>query len=207
MAQTRFTCTLTKADEPSCPSYARVTIMDSEGGSARACPRRGVAALDGIASLTWARPTPKGLNEWERRALELSEERSRVVTRTRAPRCQPSFATADDVPVACPIGRSTPGTDGHLRRAWYTGSRADGQADPLRIPTFQATGQPVSDWPLSSLAGPPLADSSLGLSGLRHLLRGIRLGDHVEGGIQHRLDYGAINGTRKLDDDPATVVR
>ena len=31
MAQTRFTCTLTRADEPACQSYARVTIMDSEG--------------------------------------------------------------------------------------------------------------------------------------------------------------------------------
>jgi len=35
---------------------ARVTIVDSEGGSARACPRHGVAALDGIASahVGWA---------------------------------------------------------------------------------------------------------------------------------------------------------
>jgi len=115
---------------------ARVTIVDSEGGSARACPRHGVAALDGIASAHVGWADSKGLNEWEGRALELSEERSRVVTRTRAPRCQPSFATADDVPVACPIGRSTPGTDGHLRGARYTGSPADGQADPLRIPTF-----------------------------------------------------------------------
>ena len=49
MAQTRFTCILTKADEPACQSYARVTIMDSEGASARACPRHAVAALDGIA--------------------------------------------------------------------------------------------------------------------------------------------------------------
>ena len=31
MAQTRFTCTLTRADEPACQSYARVTIVDSEG--------------------------------------------------------------------------------------------------------------------------------------------------------------------------------
>ena len=31
MTQTRFTCTLTQADEPACPSYARVTIADSEG--------------------------------------------------------------------------------------------------------------------------------------------------------------------------------
>jgi hypothetical protein len=41
---------------------------------------------------------------------------------------------------------------------------------------------------------------------LRHLLRGIRLGDHVAGGIQHRLDDGAIKSSGKPDDDPATVV-
>jgi hypothetical protein len=34
MAQTRFTCTLTTADEPACQSYARVTITDSEGATA-----------------------------------------------------------------------------------------------------------------------------------------------------------------------------
>ena len=33
MTQTRFTCTLTQADEPACQSYARVTIVDSEGAS------------------------------------------------------------------------------------------------------------------------------------------------------------------------------
>ena len=37
MTQTRFTCTLTKADEPPCQSYARVTIVDSEGARARGC--------------------------------------------------------------------------------------------------------------------------------------------------------------------------
>ena len=65
MAQTRFTCTLTQVDEPACQSYARVTIMDSEGDSARACPRHAVAALDGIidAHIDWA--DSKGLNEWE----------------------------------------------------------------------------------------------------------------------------------------------
>ncbi len=77
MAQTRFTCRFTKADEPSCQSYARVTIVDAEGAIARGCPRHAVAALDGIADahVDWA--DSKGLNEWERRALELSEERSR----------------------------------------------------------------------------------------------------------------------------------
>ncbi len=48
MAQTRFTCTLTRADEPACQSCARVTIADSEGATARGCRRHAVAALDGI---------------------------------------------------------------------------------------------------------------------------------------------------------------
>ena len=78
MAHTRFTCTLTRADEPACQSYARVTIMDSEGITARGCPRHAVAALDGItaAYIDWT--DSKGLNEWERKALELSEERSQL---------------------------------------------------------------------------------------------------------------------------------
>jgi hypothetical protein len=78
MAPTRFTCTLTRADEPACQSYARVTIVDSEGATGRGCPRHAVAALDGIAGahIDWAES--KGLNEWERKALELSEERSEL---------------------------------------------------------------------------------------------------------------------------------
>jgi hypothetical protein len=76
MAQTRLTCTLTRVDEPACPSYACVTITDFAGDTARACPRYAVAALDGItgAHVDWA--DSKGLNEWERKALELSDERS-----------------------------------------------------------------------------------------------------------------------------------
>jgi hypothetical protein len=31
MPQTRFTCTLTRTDEPACQTYARVMITDSEG--------------------------------------------------------------------------------------------------------------------------------------------------------------------------------
>jgi hypothetical protein len=81
MAPTRFTCTLTRADEPACQSYARVTIVDSEGATGRGCPRHAVAALDGIAGahIDWA--DSKGLNEWERKALELSEERSELSAR------------------------------------------------------------------------------------------------------------------------------
>jgi hypothetical protein len=78
MPQTRFTCTLTKADECACQSYARVTIVDSEGASARACPHHAVAALDSIASARVDWPDSKGLNEWERKALELAEERSQL---------------------------------------------------------------------------------------------------------------------------------
>jgi hypothetical protein len=44
MAQTRFTCTLTRADEPACRSYARVTITDCVGATARACPRQALPA-------------------------------------------------------------------------------------------------------------------------------------------------------------------
>jgi hypothetical protein len=76
MAQTRFTCTLTRADEPACQAYARVTIADSQDATARGCPRHAVAALDGIigAHVDWA--DSKGLSQWERTALELAEERS-----------------------------------------------------------------------------------------------------------------------------------
>jgi len=78
MAQTRFTCTLTRTDEPACQSCARVTIVDSEADTARGCPRHAIAALDGItgAHVDWA--DSKGLNQWERMALELSEERSKL---------------------------------------------------------------------------------------------------------------------------------
>jgi len=78
MTQTRFTCTLTKADEPPCQSYARVTIIDAQGAAARGCPRHAVAALDGItgARIDW--PDSKSLNQWERTALELAEERSQL---------------------------------------------------------------------------------------------------------------------------------
>jgi hypothetical protein len=78
MTHTRFTCSLTRADEPACQSYARVTIADSEGDSACGCPRHAVAALGGItgAHVDWT--DSKGLNEWERKALELTGERSEL---------------------------------------------------------------------------------------------------------------------------------
>ena len=78
MTQTRFTCTLTKADEPPCQSYARVTIIDAEGTTARGCPHHAVAALNGItgARVDWS--DSRGLDSWERKALELAEERSQL---------------------------------------------------------------------------------------------------------------------------------
>ena len=55
-----------------------MTIIDSEGASGRGCPRHAVAALDGItgAHVDW--PDSTGLNQWERKALELAEERSQL---------------------------------------------------------------------------------------------------------------------------------
>jgi len=83
MAQTRFTCTLTTADEPACQSCARVTIVDTERTSARACPRHALDALNG-AQVNW--PDSKGFNEWEPRALELAEnEASSASSHAREP--------------------------------------------------------------------------------------------------------------------------
>jgi hypothetical protein len=80
----RYRCILTIADEPPCGSYARVTIVDATGETARGCPRHAVAALDGIAGarVDWA--DSRGLNEFERTALELSGERSLLATRPEA---------------------------------------------------------------------------------------------------------------------------
>ena len=78
MTQTRFTCTLTTSDEPACQSYARVTVMDSEGATARGCPRHAVAALKGITSAHVDWTDSKSLNEWECSALVLAEERSQL---------------------------------------------------------------------------------------------------------------------------------
>jgi len=59
MAQTRFTCTLTIADEPACQSYARVTITDAQGNTARGCPRHAVAALNVLTGAHANGPTPR----------------------------------------------------------------------------------------------------------------------------------------------------
>jgi hypothetical protein len=93
----RFLCTLTRADEPGCTRYARVTITDTEGERARACPPHAVAALNGItgARIDWA--DSLGLNEYEREALELSEERSQLsVNQPRPePDAEPAWSAED----------------------------------------------------------------------------------------------------------------
>jgi hypothetical protein len=98
----RFLCILTRADELACERYARVTITDTEGGSARACPRHAVAALDGItgARVDWA--DSLGLNEYERKALELSEERSQLSATQPVPEpdAEPGRSAGDARPSA-----------------------------------------------------------------------------------------------------------
>jgi hypothetical protein len=73
----RFRCVLTRADEAPCTSYARVTLTDATGDTARGCPRHALAALDGItgARVDWA--DTRGLNQYERAALELAEDTAR----------------------------------------------------------------------------------------------------------------------------------
>lgn len=52
--------------------------MDYAGAAARGCPRHTVAALDGIVSAHVDSADSKDHNEWERKALELAEERSQL---------------------------------------------------------------------------------------------------------------------------------
>ena len=59
MAQTRFTCTLTRAGEPACQSYARVTIADSLGATARGGPATRSPRSTASLALTWVGPIPK----------------------------------------------------------------------------------------------------------------------------------------------------
>jgi hypothetical protein len=78
MAQTRFTCTLTRADEPAFQSYARPqswTPKEPAPAHVPAMPSQHPTALPAPAS---TEPTPKALNEGERKALELAEERDRL---------------------------------------------------------------------------------------------------------------------------------
>jgi hypothetical protein len=77
MAQTGFTCTLTRADEPACQSYAQVTIMGSEGALARGCPWSAVPALDSItgAYVDWSDSGPQRMGA---QGLELVAGRSQL---------------------------------------------------------------------------------------------------------------------------------
>jgi hypothetical protein len=70
----RFQCALTISDEPKCTTYARVTVTDAAGDSVRACTTHAIRGLEGIdgARVEWA--DTKGLNEYERKALEMTEE-------------------------------------------------------------------------------------------------------------------------------------
>jgi hypothetical protein len=76
--QGRFQCALTRDDEPPCTTYAPVAIADATGDCARAYVRHAAAALDGIdgARINWA--DTRGLNQFERKALELTEEISQL---------------------------------------------------------------------------------------------------------------------------------
>src|ERR1700750_1430649 len=76
-----------------------------------------------------------------------------MVMRIGTPRCPPSCATTEDVPVACPIGRSTPGTYGYSRTVRDTGSPADGQADPLRVDVAKDAGVVCTRTPHPSRPG------------------------------------------------------
>ena len=78
--------------------------MDTEAPSARACPRHAVAALDGItgARVDWT--DSRGLNEWERTALELSGAQRRLaygISTVRGPRVTNGL-TAQAGRLCCP---------------------------------------------------------------------------------------------------------
>jgi hypothetical protein len=81
--QTRFTCILTEPTNPHA-SPTRVTIVDSERASARACPRHAVAVLECIASARVDWPDSKGLNEGECTALELAGNEANLDSEDRA---------------------------------------------------------------------------------------------------------------------------
>jgi hypothetical protein len=89
MDASRFRCLLTIADEGPCGRYARVTVIDLDGESARGCARHAVQALNGITGLQVDWDDSRGLNEYERSAIELAEERNYL-----AERHMPSVADA-----------------------------------------------------------------------------------------------------------------
>jgi hypothetical protein len=95
----RFTCALA----PACRSYARVTIADTEGDTARACPCHAVAALNGVtgARVIWA--DTRGINDHERTALRIAEDRSQLAA---GPRMSPCTCTPVRCAVCDGVGRS-----------------------------------------------------------------------------------------------------
>ncbi len=109
------------------------------------------------------------------------------------------------VPVACPIGRSAPGTHGHFRTAGYTGSRAERQADPLRKPTFKAAGRTAASIAAKSglptpqrsasalqLGAYPLNDLIVGVIGcLPCLFRGLFMVTTLWGRVKKTVDSSA----------------
>ena len=75
---------LTIADEGPCGRYAPVTVidldldLDLDGESARGCARHPIQALNGITGLRVGWDDSLSLNEHERSAVELTEERSQL---------------------------------------------------------------------------------------------------------------------------------
>jgi len=103
MTQTRFTCTLTTADEPPCQSYARVTITDAEGATARGCPRH---AVSGGAPCCAARTAAMTAD----RALLTCADRQRLLERLAELREAP-YGASSPLPVQgqcphAPVGQS-----------------------------------------------------------------------------------------------------
>lgn len=74
----RFTCKLARDEQGECTEIARVTVVDSTGERTRGCARHAVQALDGIANGQVDWDDSKSLNEFEVKALEISEKRSQV---------------------------------------------------------------------------------------------------------------------------------
>ena len=92
MTQTRFTCTLTRADEPACQSYARVIIIDPKGDSGRACPRRAAARPRRISRgrVDWSdsKSQPVGAHSpwsWPKSEASSANPQARTITHARQP--------------------------------------------------------------------------------------------------------------------------
>jgi hypothetical protein len=87
----RFTCTLTKDEEAACTEYARVTVADRTGHRERGCTRHAIATIDNTIGATVDWTDTKGLNEMERKALDLTVQNAQA---HRYPRTQ---AEADEL--------------------------------------------------------------------------------------------------------------